>query len=181
MPDYSKIQLVFKDFKFDFQAGLKLDENGYLDPIVYDCDISFGDSYLYHQNPILAFVMHQFVYFGIVIIENSVYFVGEYIFTNMMGPVLDTFLNHYQFPFYWPSYVRGQDTYDVFSWDFRNTHDPEIFQGVADFSLVGDLLYKGEGCALAADYLDFMDNNGTAGIAQSQIVISESVASCFAN
>jgi len=87
--------------------------------------------------------MHQFVYFGIVIIENSVYFVGEYIFTNMMGPVMDSFLNHYQFPFYLASLVRGQNTWDTFSYDFRNTKDPEIFQGQADFFLAGDLIYDG--------------------------------------
>lgn len=73
-----------------------LDENGYVDPVVYDADIKFGSSYLYHDNKIMAFVMHQFVYFAIVIIENSVYFVGDYIFSEMMGPVVDKMLGHYQ-------------------------------------------------------------------------------------
>ena len=87
--------MIFKDFKFDFDTDFRLDDNGYLDPIVKKCDISFGESYLFHDNVIVGFFMHQFVYFGIVIIENSSYFVGEYIFSNMMGPVLDNFLNHY--------------------------------------------------------------------------------------
>lgn len=107
LPDYSNIQLIFKDFKLDFETDLVLDEHGYLDPVVYSADIHFGESYLYHDNPITAFVMHQFIYFGIVIIENSVYFVGQYIFTNMAGPVMDSFLNHYMFPFAFPSLVRG--------------------------------------------------------------------------
>jgi hypothetical protein len=34
-------------------------------------------SYLYHDNPIVGFFMHQFIYFGIVIIENASYFVGD--------------------------------------------------------------------------------------------------------
>lgn len=42
--------------------------------------------------------MHQVVQFALVIVENSVYFVGEYIFTNMAGPVLTTFLNDYKLP-----------------------------------------------------------------------------------
>ena len=41
----SKVELGFKDFDFDFKARLKLDDNGYLDPIVLGCDINFGQSY----------------------------------------------------------------------------------------------------------------------------------------
>lgn len=67
-----------------------------------DCHIKFGDSYLYHDNAIIAFVMHQFIYFAIVIVENSVYFVGQYIFSNMLGPVMDTFLDHYRQTLYVP-------------------------------------------------------------------------------
>ena len=85
-----------------------MDENGYLDPVVYDADIQFGESYLYHDNPVEAFFMHQIVYFGIVIIENSVYFVGQYIFTNMAGPIIDGYLNHYKMLIpNFPSIVRG--------------------------------------------------------------------------
>jgi hypothetical protein len=50
--------LIFKDFKFDFDTDLKLDENGYLDPVVKACNVRFGESYLYHDNPITALVMH---------------------------------------------------------------------------------------------------------------------------
>ena len=69
--------------------------------------MSFGDSYLYHENPIIAFLMHQSVSFVMVILENSVYFVGEYIFSDMMGPVLDKLLNHYTVTFPYPSLIRG--------------------------------------------------------------------------
>ena len=143
LPDYSNIQLIFKDFKIDFETDLVLDEHGYLDPVVYNADIHFGESYLYHDNPITEFVMHQFIYFGIVIIENSVYFVGQYIFTNMMGPVMDNFLNHYEFPFAFPSMVRGQNTWDLFTFDFRNTQSPYIGDGWIDFFLSGELMYAG--------------------------------------
>lgn len=96
LPSDSKVELIFKDFDIDFQTDLVLDPNGYLDPVVYDVDIKFGSSYLYHDNKYMAFVMHQFVYFAIVIIENSVYFVGDYIFSNMMGPIVDKALGHYK-------------------------------------------------------------------------------------
>ena len=177
LPDYSNIQLIFKDFKLDFETDLQLDEHGYLDPIVYSADIHFGESYLYHDNPITAFVMHQFIYFGIVIIENSVYFVGQYIFTNMMGPVMDSFLNHYMFPFAFPTLVRGQNSWDIFTLDFRNTQSPYIGEGWIDFFLSGELLYAGNGCEMAADNLEF----SVAGSTMSQLVISESAATCIAN
>jgi hypothetical protein len=177
LPDYSNIQLIFKDFKLDFETDLQLDEHGYLDPIVYSADIHFGESYLYHDNPITAFIMHQFIYFGIVIIENSVYFVGQYIFTNMMGPVMDSFLNHYMFPFAFPTLVRGQNSWDIFTLDFRNTQSPYIGEGWIDFFLSGELLYAGNGCEMAADNLEF----SVAGSTMSQLVISESAATCIAN
>lgn len=169
--------MIFKDFKFDFETDLVLDEHGYLDPVVYSADIHFGESYLYHDNPITAFVMHQFIYFGIVIIENSVYFVGQYIFTNMMGPVMDSFLNHYMFPFAFPSMVRGQDSWDLFTLDFRNTQSPYIGDGWIDFFISGELMYGGEGCTLEADNLEF----SVAGSTMSQLVVSESAATCIAN
>jgi hypothetical protein len=84
-----------------------LDEKGYLDPVVVGCYMSFGDSYLNHDNPIIAFLMHQLVYFITVILENSVYFVGEYIFSDMMGPVMDKLLNHYMITFPYPSIIKG--------------------------------------------------------------------------
>jgi len=51
-------------------------QSGFLRPVVYGIDIRFGNSYFYHDNAIVAFVMNQFVEFAIVIIENSTYFVG---------------------------------------------------------------------------------------------------------
>lgn len=107
LPSFSKVELIFKDFEFSFESDLKLDEHGYLDPVVYNCHIGFGQSYLHHENPILAFTMHQVLYFAIVIIENSTAFVGQYVFTEMLGPVMDSFLNHYRWTFYFPSLVRG--------------------------------------------------------------------------
>lgn len=109
MPSESHVELIFKDFSFNFKSNFKLDENGYLDPMMEDCDIKFGDSYLYHDNQIIAFTMHQFIYFAIVIVENSVYFVGQYIFSNMMGPVMDTYLDHYRKTTIIPSPLAGQE------------------------------------------------------------------------
>jgi hypothetical protein len=37
---------------------LKLDDKGYLDLIVKDMNIKFGDSFLYHENWFLALCLH---------------------------------------------------------------------------------------------------------------------------
>ena len=103
--------------------------------------------------------MHQVVQFALVIVENSVYFVGEYIFTNMAGPVLTTFLDDYQFPLNdLPSPFHGQNTKASFTLDYRQTIDPYLGEGWMDSFFLGELMYNGEGCALEADYFDFMDD-----------------------
>ena len=68
MPDISTFELKFDNFKFDFDAYFKLDDHGYLDPIVQSCDINFGKSYFYHDNGIVAIFMHQIIYFAIIVI-----------------------------------------------------------------------------------------------------------------
>lgn len=147
---------------------------------MYGCDIQFGDSYFYHDDQIIAFIMHQFIYFGIVVIENSTYFVGETIFSNMLGPVMDKYLNHYKYDFSFPSLVRGQDTFDYFQLDFRNVRDPALVENRADFFILGEILYNGNGCDLnPGNELPFLENQGD--LADSQLVISESAASCIAN
>ena len=40
----TSIQFIVKDFDIDFKGQFQLDENGYLDPIVYGVDIDFGQS-----------------------------------------------------------------------------------------------------------------------------------------
>jgi hypothetical protein len=50
LPGDSYVQLVFKDFDIDFEFDLELDDNGYLNPIVYFVSIDFGDSYFHHDN-----------------------------------------------------------------------------------------------------------------------------------
>ena len=189
MPSTSKVELIFEDFDIDFQTDLILDENGYLDPVVYDCDIKFGKSYLYHDNKIVAFVMHQFVYFAIVIVENSVYFVGDYIFSNMMGPIMDKALNHYHTGVVLMSPFEGQTTKATFDFDFRNTQSPFIGEGYMDSYILGELTYKphtdlkegdhgftSTSCTLDPDYMSFMNSDTF-----SQIVLTESAFSCMMN
>ena len=89
--------------------SLVLDEEGYLDPEVRKCSIDFGESTFYHENNILRIMFHQLITLSLVIIENSSYFMGKYMFTEMLGPVLDVYLKHYEHDFTIYNYLPGFD------------------------------------------------------------------------
>jgi hypothetical protein len=98
LPSDSEVKLIIQDFDLKFDTNLVLDPNGYLDPVVANVDIDFGKTMAYHENQFLAFLTHQFFTFLIVVIKNSIYFLGGTIFSNIIGPMMDTWLNHYQLP-----------------------------------------------------------------------------------
>lgn len=111
-----------------------------------------------------------------VIIENSSWWAGKYIFSHMLGPVLDEMLNHYKMEIELVHPLEGQGTYDRFTLDYRNTHSPNIAEGYGDFFFLGELMHHNHECVIEPDYMDFMNSNTF-----SQLVISESAASCIAN
>jgi hypothetical protein len=76
-PDQSEVKLILENFKVNFDTGLVLDKNGYFDFELKSCIIDFGNSYFYHDNFIVEFLMHEIIYFGIVVIENSVFYLGD--------------------------------------------------------------------------------------------------------
>ena len=114
----------------------------------------------------------------VVVIEDSVSFIGEYVFTHTVGPLIDSYTNHYQFQFYWWAQWPGQWNYDLFRLDARNVRNPEIYDGHADFFLAGDLIYGEDGCMLEDNDIHFAVEEDRA---DSQIVMSDSAASCWMN
>lgn len=75
------------------------------------------------------------------------------------------------FEFPYPTIFRGQQTWDGFTLDYRNTRSPFISEkGYIDFFLSGELIYNKEGCgAIKNSEMSFFANNDTL----SQFVISE--------
>lgn len=106
-PHDSDVMLEVEDFDIDFECDFTLDENGYLDPRVSSVDINFGETFLYHENKFIGFLMHQLITFGIVVVQNSVYWLGGYIFSNMFGPLLDKILDDYKLRLELPSPFLG--------------------------------------------------------------------------
>lgn len=114
----------------------------------------------------------------IVVIEQGTRFVGNYIFSSTLGPLIDTYTNQYRFKIWWSSPWPGQYDYDSFHFDGRNVRNPIIHDASIDFFVAGDLIYEEEGCILDLEELEFKNETGRA---NSQIVLSESAASCWLN
>jgi hypothetical protein len=177
LPHESDVKLVIKDFDVDFDSDLKLDENGYLDPIVWNADVKFGETFLYHENKFIGFIMHQLIEYLILVIKDSVYFLGGTLFSQLLGPVLDKALNHYRFDIRLPSPFIGQTTSGDFIFDYRNVYSPVINEGYADFYFAGEILHGETAiCDLEHDYMNFANTD-----VYSQLVVSESAATCAMN
>lgn len=90
--------------------------------------MNFGDSYLEYDNVFWAFVMHQIVEFAIIMIENTAFFCGELIMSELGEPVLTSFFNDYKFPLsQMPTPFLGQEgTVADLTLDWRPTRDPDI-------------------------------------------------------
>ena len=98
LANHSKIVIEFKDFKIDFKMDVKKTYEGFLKPKVYGAVIDFGDSSFYHENKFLRLFINQFIDFLLVMIENSVYFIGDILFTNLGEPLLTSVMNDYKLP-----------------------------------------------------------------------------------
>jgi hypothetical protein len=57
-PSDSEVSIHIKDFDIDFKTSLRLDDNGYLDPVIYNVDINFGSTDVFHSNNIIRLLMH---------------------------------------------------------------------------------------------------------------------------
>ena len=93
-----------------------------------------------------------------VIIENTSYFLGKYIFSDLLGPIMDTYLNHYYREFLLKSQVPGQLTADFITLDYRHTRSPRIQEDFIEFDIVGDFLLRGESCEnFTPEKVNFME------------------------
>jgi hypothetical protein len=107
------------DFKFNCEFGVTSD--GYLNPIVYSTDLSWGKSKFTHDDWFFALILDNWTKFMMVIIQNAIYFLGDYIFTGMLEPPLTQLMNQYMLPIHLPIMAPGQDGEGDFTMDFRMT------------------------------------------------------------
>jgi len=154
--DEGAVFLDINNIDIDYSCYFKLDDGGFLDPVVFKVKVDMADSKYKFDNWFWEIFTYQTVEFAIVVLENSAWFTGEYLFSAVLGPVMDAWLNHYQVTKVFPNPLRGQDTVDTLGLDYKNTRDPLITDKHIQFYLFGEALYKGKGCAdLSPHYADF--------------------------
>ena len=138
-------------------------------------DLFWGDTYFYHDDPWVAFWMSQWVEFMMVIVQNSCYFVGTYVFSSVLGPILTQILNNYTTVVPFKDFLPGQESTADFTIDYRMTQSPMIYEGFMDFWILGEFLYNGNGCNFEHDPINFYAPNPM----KSQIVVTETAAQCI--
>jgi hypothetical protein len=138
-----------------------LEETGFLKPNVYGVDIDFGKSDFKNDDPWIAFFTQQWIEFMIVIIENTAYFVGTYMFSAMLGPIMTSLLNNYTVTLPFKDFLPGQESTADFTIDYRQTQRPDIYEGFMDFRFLGEFMYNGVGCELEHEPVDFYAQNAT--------------------
>lgn len=81
LPSNSEIYMTIENFDIDFGIDLKLDDDGYLDPVVWDVMIDFGNTHIHHDNAFISYFIMQIFSLGKVIIQNSAFFLGDKMFS----------------------------------------------------------------------------------------------------
>lgn len=89
---------------------------------------------------------------------------------------MDKALGHYRTQITLLSPLPGQNSAATFDFDFRNTRSPFIGDGYIDLFFLGELMHNDKNCTLEPDYMDFINSETF-----SQLVVSESAATCAAN
>ena len=129
---------------------------------MYSARLDWGDSYFYHDNWFFQAVLHETVEFCLIMLQNSVYFIGDIVFTRLGEPVMTKFLNEYKLPLKGiPSPFFGQPSNGDFTLDYRFTENPKIGNGQIDFKFFGEILYGNHVCQLEAEPFDFLENDLT--------------------
>ena len=180
LPKESEMVFDIEDLNFDFNTEFETNEFGYLRPILYATNLQWGETAFYHENFLLAVIFDQWIRFTLIIIQNSLYFLGDQIMNGMIEPVMTDFLNNYQFPLHLNDFFKGQDAQGDFFVDLRHVPylNPRIGTGFMDFYFIGEMIYKDENCGdqIVDSNIHFFDVQD-----QSQLVIGESAFSCIAN
>ena len=184
LPNDDDISIEIKDFDVDFKMALKLDDDGYLDPIVFACDITFGSTQVTHKDWLLNILTKQLILFSEVVIENSAWALGKYMFEPLMGPVMDKFLNDYKMVIPVQSIVNGYHDTAYFTVDYKNTQSPIIEDHHVQFWINGefnDLTSNGEGGSMLQGCTNYYpDKIQALAIPESQLAISNAAMSCIA-
>jgi hypothetical protein len=180
LPSEADVVFDIEDLMVKFNTELITNDQGYLRPILWAVDLSWGKSKFYHENFFLAFLYDQWINFTLIIVQNSLYFMGDAIMNGMLEPPITQLLNDYQMPLTLGTFFPGQEASADFFLDLRHQvgRDPNIGNGNLDFFFLGELIRDGQNCGttIVDNNIHFYDLKDV-----SQIVIGESAMTCMMN
>lgn len=87
-----------RDIKIASNQELYVTENGFIYPDVLAVDFNWGETSFYHENFIMQVLVDGWIKFLLVIIQNSLYFLGNEILNGMIEPIVTKILMYYQIP-----------------------------------------------------------------------------------
>lgn len=134
------VELGIENLDIDLVITLGITDKGYIHPVFHDVKVDLGGTYFYFENGWLEFLAWQIIEFTFIMIENSIYFVGPFLLTDMASQNIDRMLDGYQIPMWVRSPIdMDHDVESMMLWDLRQTSTPVINNGFVDFSMVGEL------------------------------------------
>jgi hypothetical protein len=77
LPPESEIMFDIEDMSVKFNTEFETTPEGYLKPVLYASDLRWGNTSIYHENFFLAMIFDQWIKFLLVIVQNSIYFLGD--------------------------------------------------------------------------------------------------------
>ena len=125
IPASGPVEFTIKNTNLDVVVDFDAD-NGYLKPNFWDISMDLGDTFLVQTNWFNEFMMWQIFEFSYVMISNSVYFLGPYIFDNMAEPIVNKWLNDYHYRFTINDPIDGEEQQADYKIDWRHTEAPWI-------------------------------------------------------
>jgi hypothetical protein len=94
------IEFGIEDLDIDLIITLEINDAGYIHPVFHDVKFDLGGTYFNFENGFLEFLAWQIINFTFIMIENSLYFVGPFLLTDMAGPNIDKIMHNYQVPWH---------------------------------------------------------------------------------
>ena len=174
-------EIVFdlEDLFVQFNTEFGVTEKGFLKPILYATELNWGNSKFYHESWALSILFDQWIKLGMIIVKNSIYFMGNEIFTDFAEPTLTNLMNQYQLPLDLPDFFPGQNAHGKFFLDMRHVSNvnPYIGEEFMDMYFLGETIFAGENCkdTIVDNSLHFKRGND-----HTQFVIGESALTCMA-
>jgi len=95
IPATGWVFLGIYNFKVDVTFSMGVTSKGFLHPVFHHTSVDFGDTYFYFEDGFTEFLVWQVLEFSKIMIENSIFFLGSIVFTDMLEAIIDKYSHGY--------------------------------------------------------------------------------------